>query len=84
MAPRRYRITCKYNGVCSCGASIYEGDDILYDADRRAVIGCAFCDWRGLPQADTSAIRGGMRGVMAGVRRRQERERRRRAREDTE
>ncbi len=73
----------RYPGRCTCGAQFDEGADVRWDAEERTVAGCESCDFTGKRRqvADLSCIRGGGRGLAAALRRRKEREARRRAKE---
>jgi hypothetical protein len=75
------RIEARYPGECSCGAAVEPGDDIAWSG---RVCGCLECEWTGErrpARADLVNVRGGGRGVAAGIRRSREKEARRRARE---
>ncbi len=81
---RPYRIQAKMPGQCSCGASFEEDDDVLWDPEDRRIVGCPDCDWTGQAKpakADLKNVRGGGRGVAAGIRRRREKEAKARAKE---
>lgn len=73
----------RFAGRCACGADVAPGDEIRWDIVDRRITGCEDCDFTGERRqvADTRAIRGGMRAVGASLRRRREKEAKRRARE---
>lgn len=74
-------MTARYPGTCTCGASFEAGDEIRWNGE--CVVGCEDCAFSGQARkvADLSCVRGGGRGLAAALRRRHEREARRRARE---
>jgi len=73
----------RFPGRCSCGADVAEGDAIRWDAEERRITGCEDCNFTGLRKAtaDMSCVRGGGRGLAAALRRRRDREQKRREKE---
>lgn len=71
----------RYPSRCSCGADVAPGDEIRWDGEQ--VTGCEDCNFTGQRKAtaDMSCVRGGGRGLAAALRRRREKEAKRRERE---
>ena len=76
-------VIASYPGRCTCGAEFDEGADVRWDDDDRRVTGCEDCDYTGKRRqvADLSCVRGGGRGLAAALRRRREKDAKRRAKE---
>jgi len=73
----------RFPGRCLCGADVAIGDAIRWDAETSRIAGCDDCAFSGRAKqtADLSCVRGGGRGLAAALRRRREREAKRRAKE---
>jgi len=70
-------------GRCACGAEFEPGDDVRWDAAAGLVCGCEDCAFSGQAKrsVDLSCVRGGGRGLAAALRRRREKDAKRRAKE---